>query len=104
MLLISSLFIKLTNRKGKVCLTLECSMINKDGLGKFKTKADKRGFQTCYFDAANDEQSYNEFVSQHINSSETDSRIQFKIIHFKSKMNSEETFDATEELHDLNKT
>ena len=57
----------------------------------------------CYFNVANDEQSYNEFVSQRINSSETASRIQFKILHLKSKTNSEETFDATEELRDLNK-
>ena len=30
-------------------------------------------------------------------------RIQFKIIHLKSKTNREENFDATEELHDLTK-
>ena len=59
--------------------------------------------QTCYFNVANDEQSHNEFISQRINSSKTDKRIQFKISHFESKTNSEETFDATEELHDLNK-
>ena len=43
------------------------------------------------------------FVSHQINSSKTDRRIQFKINHLKSKTNSEETFDATEELCNLNK-
>ena len=43
------------------------------------------------------------FVSHQINSSKTDRRIQFKVNHLKSKMNSEETFDATEELCNLNK-
>ena len=55
-----------------------------------------------YFNVSNDEQSYNEFVSQLINSSKTDNRIQFKIIHLKSKTNSEETFDTREVLHNLN--
>ena len=95
--------IELANRNDWVCLTLDCSGINKDGPGRFRTKADKPDFQTCYFNVANDEQSYNEFVNQRINSSETDGRIQFKIIHLKSKMDCEETFDATEELHILNK-
>ena len=50
----------------------------------------KPDFQTCYFNVANDEQNYAEFVvSQHINSRETDNRILFKIIHLKSKTNSD---------------
>ena len=66
-------------------------------------EADKRDFQTCHFNVADDEQSYNKFVSQRKNKSETNDRIQFKIIHLKSKTNSEETFDATEKLRYLNK-
>ena len=42
------------------------------------------------------------FVSQRINSSKADGRIQSKIIHLKSKTNSEETFDATEKVCNLN--
>ena len=60
-------------------------------------------FQTCYFNAANDEQVYKEFVSQLINESESNDIIQFKIIHLKSKTNREENFGATEELRDLTK-
>ena len=63
---ISKLFIELANRNDRVCLTLNCSGINKDEPGRFRTEADKPNFQTCYFDVVNDEQSYNEFVSQHI--------------------------------------
>ena len=47
--------------------------------------------------------SNNEFVSQCINKSETNDKIQFKIIHLKSNTNSLETFDATEKGYDLNK-
>ena len=99
---ISRLFIELANRNNRVCLTLECSGVNKKGPGRFRTEAEKLDFQTCYFNVANDEQSYNEFVSRRINSSKADDRIQFKIIHLKSKANRGETFDATEELCDLN--
>ena len=71
---ISRLFIELANKNNRVCLTLDCSGINKDGTGRFRTKADKPDFQTCYFNVANDEQSYNEFVSQLINNGETSNR------------------------------
>ena len=100
---ISRLFIELANRDDRVCLTLDCSGINKDGPGRFRTEADKPDFQTCYFNLANDEQAYNEFVSKQINESELNNRIEFKIIHLRSKTNREENFDAMEELRDLTK-
>ena len=100
---ISRLFIELENRNDSVFLTLDCSGVNKKGLDRFGTEAEKSDFQTCYFNLANDEQSYNEFVSQRINSGEADGRTQFNIIHLKSKASRGETFDASEELRDLNK-
>lgn len=103
MLWISRLFIKLVNRNDSVCLNLDRSGVNKEGPGRFRTEADKPNFQAYYFNVANDEQSYNEFVSQYINSGKADNRIQFKIIHLKSKANRWETFDATIKLRDLNK-
>ena len=36
---ISRLFIELANRDDRVCLTLDCSSINKDGPGRFRTDA-----------------------------------------------------------------
>ena len=100
---ISRLFIELANRNDRVCLTLDCSGINKDGPGRFRTDADKPNFQICYFNLANDEQAYNEFVSERINENESNDRIQFKIIHLKSKTNKEENFDMTEEIQDSTK-
>ena len=95
---INRLFIELANRDNRVCLALDCFDINKDGPGRFRAEADKPDFQTCYFDLANDEQAYKEFVGKRINETESNDRIQFKIIHLKSKTNREENFDATEEL------
>ena len=100
---ISRPFIELANRNNRVFLTLDYSGINKDEPGNFRTKANKLDFQTCYFNVANDKESYNDFVSQRIYKSETNDRIQFKITHLKSKTNGEETFDATEEPHNFNK-
>ena len=101
---ISRLFIQLANRDDRVCLTLEdCSSINKDGPGRFRTDADKPDVQTCYYNPVDDEQVYNAFVSKRINTSKTNDRIQFKIIHLKSKTNREENFDATVELHNLSR-
>ena len=84
---ITRLFIELANRNGRVCLILDCSSINKDEPGRFRTKADKPDFQTCYLNVANDKQSHDEFVSRRINKNESNNRIQFNIIHLKSKMN-----------------
>ena len=98
---ISRLFIELANKNDRVCLTLDCSRINEEAPGRFRTKVDKRDFQTCYYNVADDEQVYNEFVSKRINKSETTDKIQFSIIHLKSKTNKEENLDATAELCDL---
>ena len=63
---ISRLFIELANRNDKVCLTLDCSNTNKDGPGRFRTEADNPEKQVCYFNSSNDEQVYNEFLSERI--------------------------------------
>ena len=73
-------------------MTLDCSDINKDGPKRFRAEAGKPDFQTCYFNFANNEQGYSKFVSKRINKSESNNRIQFKIINFKGKRNREEIF------------
>ena len=42
---ISRLFIELTNRNDRICLILDCSGINKEGPGRFRTEADKPVFK-----------------------------------------------------------
>ena len=80
---------------------MDCSGIIKDGPGRFRAEAHKHDFQTCYFNLANNEQAYNEFVSKRPNESESNDRIQFKIIHLKSETIRQEIFDAIEELRGL---
>ena len=61
---ISRLFFELANRNDRVCLTLDCFSINKEGPERFRTKADKTDSQTCYYNVTDDEQVYKEFVSK----------------------------------------
>ena len=56
------------------------SGINKGGPGRFRTKADNPEFQVCYFNSKNNEQVYNEFISQRINSDENENDFHFKIV------------------------
>ena len=100
---ISRLFIELANRNDKVFLTLDCSNTNKDGPGRFRTEAGNPDFQCCYFNFANEEQVYNEFVSERIENSVFDDNFYFKISELKGKTNKEKTFNATEELRQLSK-
>ena len=102
-LCVSRLFIELANRDDRVCLTLDCSSINKDGPGRFRTDAGKPDFQTCYYNTVDDEQVYKRYVSKCVNTSEANDRIQFKIIHLKSKSNGEENHDVIVELRNLMK-
>ena len=100
---ISRLFIELANRNDKVCLTLDCSNTNRNGPGRFRSEADNPDNQFCYFNSANDEQVYNEFVSKRIRSSGFENKFHFKIVEVKSKTNKNISFDATNKLQELNK-
>ena len=100
---ISRLFVELANRNDKVCLSLDCSNTNKDRPGRFRTEADNPDFQSCYFISENDEQVYNEFISQRIKNNLSHDNFYFKISELKSKTNKEKTFNASEELRQLSK-
>ena len=82
------------NRQG-LPQTLDCSSINKDRPGKFRTKGTNQIFKLIISMLLMMNRAIMKFISQCINSSKTYDRSQFNIIHLKSKMNSEETFDTT---------
>ena len=77
------------------------SGVNKDGPGRFRTKADNPEFQVCHFNSKNDEQVYNEFISQRINNDENENDFHFKIVRQNSKTNKIVTFESSEELDNL---
>ena len=95
---LNRLFTELANRDNRLCLTIDCSEINKDGPGRFLSEADNPEFQICCFNSANNELVYNEFVSKRINSAEDSENFHFKIIKLKSKTTKNLTLDAADEL------
>ena len=100
---ISRLFIELANKNDKVCLTLDCSNKNKDGPGRFRTKADNPDSQFCYFNSHNDEQVFNQFVSKRINSETNEKESHyFKIVEVVSKSDKSVVFNAVNKLKELN--
>ena len=99
---ISRLFIELANKNDKVCLTLDCSNKNKDGPGRFRTKADNPETQFCYFNSSNDEQVFNQFVSKRINSENNLKEHLFEIVEVVSKFDKNIKFNALNKLKELN--
>ena len=98
---ISRLFIELANKNDKVCLTLDCSNINTDGPGRFRTKADNPETQFCYFNTTNDEQVFNQFISKRINSEKSTNEHLFEIVGVVSKFNKNIKFNETNKLKEL---
>ena len=98
---LNRLFFDLANTNDLICLTIDSSGVNKDGPGRFRTKPDNPEFQGCYFNSKNDEQVYNEFISQRINSDENENDFHFKIVRQKSKTNKNVTFESSEEINNL---
>ena len=99
---ISRLFIELANKNDKVCLTLDCSNKNKDGPGRFRTKADNPETQFCYFNSSNDEQVFNQFISKRINSEKNQKEHYFEIVEVVSKFDKSIKFNAVNKLKEIN--
>ena len=95
-------FIELADRDDRLCLTIDCSGINKDSPGRFRNEADNPEFQTCYFNSAKDEQVYKKFVSKRIKSIEDGENFHFKIIKLQTRTNKNVIFDTADELSNLN--
>ena len=59
--------IELANDNEKTCLTTDCSGINKNGPGRFRTEGNNLDKQVCYFNGQNDDQMFNDFTSTRTN-------------------------------------
>ena len=96
-------FVDLTNRNEKICLTLDCRVINRNSPGKYRTKADNLKKQTCYFSVTNNDKLFKVFLSKRIKNSEApNNKINFQIELVRSRIrNTDETFDASSELENI---
>ena len=94
---ISWLFIELANRDERNSLTIDCSGINKNGLGRYRIKADNPEKQVCYLNETQNDQVYLVFISERIKSGNFEKGIYFKIDRVESKTDSE-TFSAKQKI------
>ena len=90
---INKLFIELVNNNEKTCLTIDCSGINKNGPGRFRTEDNSNEKQVCYFKMQNNDQMFNVFRTNRINQQKTEKGIYFQIDRVKSKT-TPDTFEA----------
>ena len=67
------------------CLTSDCSGVNKNGPGRYRTQADNPDKQVCYFNKPHDDEFDNAFISDRINSGSFDKGIYFQITHLTLK-------------------
>ena len=85
----------LANTNKRHCLTIDCSGVNKNGPGRYRTQADNPDKQVCYFNKTRDDEFYNVFISERINSRSFDKGIYFQITRVRDN---NETFDEEKTL------
>ena len=94
---LNRVFTDLTNSHEKLCLTIDCGYINKNGPGRYRSSADNPEKQVCYFNKPNDDVFYNTFINKRIRGGKYDEGIYFKIEKVKGKTD-KENFDAKRTL------
>ena len=60
-------FTDLANTDERCCLTIDCSGVNKNGPGRYRTQADDPEKQIYYFNKPNNDELYNIFKQQNKN-------------------------------------
>ena len=71
-------FTDLANTNKRHCLTTDCSGVNKNRPGRYRTQADNPDKQVCYFNKTRDDEFY-VLISERINSGCFDKGIYFQI-------------------------
>ena len=95
----TKLFITLANNKNdKTCLTIDCTSLNINGPGRYRTEAADLNKHTCYFNKSDDDMLYNIFISKRIK--EKSNKLLFKIEGLKTQTD-DETYSVSSELENL---
>ena len=81
---LTRLFTELANSHEKQCLTIDCSYLNKNGPGRFRTRAENPEKQVCYFAKPNGDKFFNTFLSNRIKTAEYENKIYFQIERIRS--------------------
>ena len=94
---LNRVFVDLANEDQRSCLTIDCSNVNKNGPGRYRTNGHNQEEPVCYFNKASNDQVYNTFTSKRIKSENFEKGIYFKIDCIQGKINNE-TFSASKTL------
>ena len=97
LLWLTRLFTELANSHEKNCLTIDCSYVNQNGPGRFRTQAENPEKQVCFFAKPADDKFYNTFSSRRIKGEEYENKIYFQIERIRSTDGSQ-TFSAKKTL------
>ena len=76
---LNRVFTDLANTGKHYCLTIDCSGVNKNGPGRYRTQAGDPEKQVCYFNKLNDDELYKIFISNRIKTKNVSNSIYFKI-------------------------
>ena len=76
---LNRVFHDLANTDEWHCLTIDCSGVNKNGPGTYRTQADDPEKQVCLFNKPQDDELYNVSISNRIKAENFSSGIYFKI-------------------------
>ena len=85
----------LANTDERHCLTIDCSGVNKNSPGRYRTQADDLEKQICCFNKPRDHELYNIFISNRVKTENFSKGIYFKIDQVQGE---DGTFDAEKTL------
>ena len=88
-------FSDLANTDERHCLTTDCSGVNKNGPGRYRTQADDPEKQVFYFNKPRDDELYNVFINRRIKTENFSNGIYFKVDRVQGK---DKAFDAEKTL------
>ena len=83
------------NTNERHCLRIDCSGVNENGPGRYRTEADDPEKQVCYFNKPRNDELYNIFISNSTKTEIFSNSIYFKIDRVQGE---NETFDAGKTL------
>ena len=94
-MLLNRVFSDLANTDKRHYLTTDCSGVNKNSPGRYRTQADDPEKQICYFNKPRNHELYNIFISNRIKTANFSNGIYFKIDRVQGE---DGTFDAEKTL------
>ena len=82
---LTRVFLDLASQNERNCLTIDCTNVNPNGPGWYRTKAGNPEKQVCYFNETRSDQVWNIFVSKRIKGGNFEKKFILQLIAFKAR-------------------